>query len=80
MSSLYTIEDLEEWDKRIQEKAREFGLDCYPQQFEICDHNQMLSSMAYSGCRPIIRTGPYGKTYEKQKTSTTTASRGFPTR
>ena len=68
MRSLYSIEDLEEWDNRIQEKAREFGLDCYPQQFEICDHNQMLSSMAYSGVPSHYPHWSFGKTYEKQKT------------
>ncbi len=68
MSNLYSIEDLENWDKRIQEKAREFGLDCYPQQFDICDHNQMLSSMAYSGVPSHYPHWSYGKSYEKQKT------------
>jgi stage V sporulation protein R len=68
MSSLYTIEDLAGWDEKIREKAREFGLDCYPQQFEICDHNQMLSSMAYSGVPSRYPHWSYGKTYEKQKT------------
>jgi stage V sporulation protein R len=68
MSGLYSIEDLEEWDKRIGDKAREFGLDCYPQQFEICDHNQMLSSMAYSGAPSHYPHWSYGKAYEKQKT------------
>ena len=68
MSQPYRIEDLEQWDKRIQEKAREFGLDCYPQQFEICDHNQMLSAMAYSGVPSHYPHWSYGKMYEKQKT------------
>jgi stage V sporulation protein R len=68
MSNLYSIEELEEWDRRIQEKVQEFGLDCYPQQFEICDHNQMLSSMAYSGVPSHYPHWSYGKSYEKQKT------------
>jgi stage V sporulation protein R len=68
MSDLYSIEDLEEWDKRIRDKAAEFGLNCYPQQFEICDHNQMLSAMAYSGLPSHYPHWSYGKTYEKQKT------------
>lgn len=68
MSNLYTIEELEGWDQRIQEKARGFGLDCFAQQFEICDHNQMLSSMAYSGVPSHYPHWSYGKSYEKQKT------------
>jgi stage V sporulation protein R len=68
MRSPHSIADLEEWDKRIQEKAVEFGLDCYPQQFEICNHNQMLSNMAYSGVPSHYPHWSFGKTYEKQKT------------
>ena len=68
MSGLYSVSDLEYWDKRIQEKVREFGLDCFPQQFEVCDHNQMLSNMAYSGIPSHYPHWSYGKTYEKQKT------------
>ena len=45
----YALKDLEYWDARIREKVEEFGLDCYPQEFELCDHNQMLGYMAYSG-------------------------------
>jgi stage V sporulation protein R len=65
---MYSVEDLEEWDKRIREKIQEFGLDCYPQQFEICDHNQMLSAMAYSGAPSHYPHWSYGKSYERQKT------------
>ena len=68
MHTLYNIEDLEGWDRRIQEKALEFGLDCFPQQFEICDHKQMLSSMAYSGLPSHYPHWSFGKMYEKQKT------------
>jgi len=68
MSNLYNMAELEDWDRRIRERAAEFGLDCYPQQFEICDHNQMLSSLAYSGVPSHYPHWSYGKTYEKQKT------------
>jgi stage V sporulation protein R len=68
MPSPYRIEDLEEWDQRIREKALEFGLDCYPQQFEVCDHNQMLSNMAYSGAPAHYPHWSFGKMYERQKT------------
>ena len=45
----WTVKDLVEWDERIRAKATEFGLDFYPQEFELCDHNGMLGYMAYSG-------------------------------
>jgi stage V sporulation protein R len=64
----YTLQELEYWDARIREKVAEFGLDCYPQEFEICDHAQMLGYMAYSGMPSHYPHWSYGKSYEKLKT------------
>lgn len=64
----YSIADLERWDERIREKAAEFGLDCYPQEFEMCDHTDMLGYMAYSGMPSHYPHWSYGKSYEKLKT------------
>ena len=64
----YTLKDLEYWDARIRDKVAEFGLDCYPQEFEICDHAQMLGYMAYSGMPSHYPHWSYGKSYEKLKT------------
>ncbi len=64
----HEIKDLVEWDKRIREKVAEFGLDCFPQEFEICDHFQMLGYMAYSGMPSHYPHWSYGKSYEKLKT------------
>lgn len=64
----YTIADLESWDERIREKVEEFGLSCYPQEFEICDHADMLGYMAYSGMPSHYPHWSYGKSYEKLKT------------
>jgi stage V sporulation protein R len=62
------LKTLEEWDARIRERADALGLRCYPQEFEICDHNQMLSYMAYSGMPSHYPHWSYGKAYEKLKT------------
>ena len=78
MNTPYNIEELEEWDARIREKVEEFGLNCYPQEFDICDHNQMLSSMAYSGAPSHYPHWSYGKTYEKQKTLYDYGMSGLP--
>jgi len=64
----YTLKDLEYWDARIREQVAEFGLDCFPQEFEICDHAQMLGYMAYSGMPSHYPHWAYGKAYEKLKT------------
>jgi stage V sporulation protein R len=68
MGTTWELKDLETWDARIREKVEEFGLDCYPQEFEICDHSQMLGYMAYSGMPSHYPHWSYGKAYEKLKT------------
>jgi stage V sporulation protein R len=64
----YTLKDLEYWDARIREKVEELGLDCFPQEFELCDHFQMLGYTAYSGMPSHYPHWSYGKAYEKLKT------------
>ncbi len=64
----WTPKELEAWDKRAFGKAQEFGLNCYPQEFEICNHNEMLGYMAYSGMPSHYPHWSYGKAYEKLKT------------
>lgn len=60
--------ELEEWDKRIGEFVERLGLRCYPQEFEICDHFEMLGYMAYSGMPSRYPHWSYGKAYEREKT------------
>ena len=68
MAAAYTIEDLQKWNDRIMDLVQDFGLDPYPQEFEICDHEQMLSYMVYSGMPSHYSHWSYGKAYEKLKT------------
>jgi len=64
----YTIEDLEAWNSRILEIVHHLGLDPYPQEFEICDHEDMLTYMVYSGMPSHYPHWSYGKSFEKLKT------------
>jgi stage V sporulation protein R len=68
MPASFTIEELESWNERIFAAARNFGLDPYPQEFEICDHEQMLGYMVYSGMPSHYPHWSYGKNFEKLKT------------
>ena len=63
-----SIETLQRWEEKIRELAGRFGLKCYPQEFEICDHNEMVGYMAYSGMPSHYSHWSYGKSYERQKT------------
>lgn len=74
----WTVDQLEEWDARIRELVEGFGLVCHPQEFEICDHNQMLGYMAYSGMPSHYPHWSYGKSFEKLKTLYDHGVNGLP--
>jgi len=63
-----TIKELQQWDEKILKLVEFYGLNCYPQEFDICDHNEMLGYMAYSGMPSRYSHWSFGKDYEKQKT------------
>lgn len=64
----YTTKDLQYWEEKIEEKAAEFGLSWYPQEFEVCNHVDMLNAMAYSGMPANYPHWSFGKTFERTKT------------
>ncbi|MEA2079007.1 MAG: SpoVR family protein, partial [Pseudomonadota bacterium] len=68
MTQQWTIKELQEWDARIRGKVDEFGLSCFPQEFEVCNHKQILGFMAYHGMPAHYPHWSYGKSYEKLKT------------
>ncbi len=57
---------------------REFGLECFPQEFEVCDHEQMLGYMAYHGMPAHYPHWSFGKAYEKLKTLYSYGVSGLP--
>lgn len=76
--SEWTIAELEAWDARIKEKVLEFGLDCYPQEFEVCDHESMLGYMAYHGMPSHYPHWSFGKSFEQLKTRYSYGVSGLP--
>lgn len=64
----WTLHDLKDWDARIRDRALEFGLELFDQEFEICDHHEMLGAMAYHGMPSHYPHWSYGKSFEKLKT------------
>src|SRR5580765_7076345 len=64
----FSVEELHKWDSQIQELVQRYGLKCYSQEFEVCDHNEMIGYMAYSGMPSRYSHWSYGKNYERQKT------------
>src|SRR3954469_12175024 len=74
----WEIKDLEYWDEKIREVANGLGLDRYPQEFELCNHNVMLAYMAYSGIPSHYPHWSYGKSFEKLKTLYDYGMSGLP--
>ncbi len=74
----YTISELEKWDEKIREIAKEEGLDCYPQEFEICSYEDMLCYEAYMGMPSHYPHWSYGKAYERKKTLYSYNIQGLP--
>lgn len=74
----WSVEDLEAWDARIREKVEEFGLDVFPQEFEICDQDDMLGYMAYSGLPAHYPHWSFGKRFEKMRTLHEVGVTGLP--
>lgn len=74
----FNVDELSKWDDRIRELVERYGLNCYPQEFEICDHNEMLGYMAYTGMPSHYPHWSYGKSFERQKTMYEYGVSGLP--
>jgi stage V sporulation protein R len=78
MAPPFDIEHLRHWDARIREKVEAFGLSCAPQEFELCDHAQMLSYSAYHGMPSHYPHWSFGKAFERMKTKYDHGVMGLP--
>lgn len=74
----YSLKELEDWNKRIENKALELGLDFYPQEYEIIGFNEMLGYEAYVGMPSRYPHWSFGKAYEKSKTLYSLNLTGLP--
>ncbi|XUW94698.1 SpoVR family protein [Wukongibacter sp. M2B1] len=63
----YTIKQLEEWDSKITEIVKSEGLNCYPQEYEICNFEDMICYEAYAGMPSHYPHWSYGKAYERKR-------------
>ena len=60
----YVLKDLMEWNEAIESKAKELGLNFYPQEFEIIGFNEMLGYEAYVGMPSRYPHWSFGKSYD----------------
>jgi stage V sporulation protein R len=64
----YTYKELQYWNDKIEEIVKDFGLDYYPQEFEIIDYNDMLAYEVYLGMPARYPHWSFGKAYDRLKT------------
>ncbi len=74
----FKFQELINWNKKIEVRAKEFGLDFYPQEFEMISFEDMLSYEAYLGMPSNYPHWSFGKSYEKLKTLYTYNLTGLP--
>ena len=63
----FSMSELEQWNEKIEEVAREAGLDYYEQEFEIVGYEDMIGYEAYIGMPSHYPHWSYGKAYDKIK-------------
>jgi len=78
MSHKFNVETLIQWEQTIKERVDYYNLNVYKQEFEICDHDQMITYMAYSGMPSRYRHWSFGKSFEKTKTMYSYGVSGLP--
>ena len=74
----YSFNDIENWNEKIEKKVKEYGLDFYPQEFEVIGFNEMIGYEAYVGMPSRYPHWSFGKSYEKNKTLYSLNLTGLP--
>ncbi|MTI70131.1 MAG: SpoVR family protein [Firmicutes bacterium] len=74
----YTIKELKKWNEKIEKIINEKGLNCYPQEFEVCNYEDMICYEAYVGMPSHYPHWSFGKAYEKKKTLYSYNLEGLP--
>ncbi|AWK49867.1 stage V sporulation protein R [Clostridium beijerinckii] len=74
----YSFSDIEKWNEKIEKKVKEYGLDFYPQEFEMIGFNEMIGYEAYVGMPSRYPHWSFGKSYEKNKTLYSLNLTGLP--
>lgn len=74
----WSMEELQDWDKKICILGKTFGLDWYPIDYEICDYKEMIGHMAYTGLPTHYRHWSFGKSFDRIQTEYNLGMSGLP--
>lgn len=64
----YSINELQQWNERIEELSRKKGLNFYDQEFELVSYENMTAYEAYTGMPSHYPHWSFGKAYERIRT------------
>jgi stage V sporulation protein R len=74
----WNFSDLKEWDDKIVEIAKEYGLDWFDINYEVCDYYSMIGHMSYHGMPTHYGHWSYGKNFERTRTMYNMGMEGLP--
>ncbi len=74
----WSMEELQEWDKKICTLGKALNLDWYPIEYEICDYKEMMGHMAYTGLPTHYRHWSFGKSFDRIQTEYNLGMSGLP--
>ena len=74
----WNISDLEPWDEKICEIAKQHGLDWYQIAYETCDYHEMIGHMSYHGMPSHYGHWSYGKSFERTHFMYNAGNEGLP--
>lgn len=64
----YSMNELKQWNERIEELIHQEKLHCYEQEFELVSYEEMTAYEAYSGMPSHYPHWSFGKAYERIRT------------
>ena len=74
----WSMDELQDWDKKICSIGEELNLDWYPIEYEICDYKEMIGHMAYTGLPTHYRHWSFGKSFDRIQTEYNLGMSGLP--
>lgn len=77
-SSDWTMKELEQWDEKIIDLAKEEGLDWFPIRYEVCDYYSMIGHMSYHGMPTHYGHWSHGKQFERTHQMYNLGMEGLP--
>lgn len=74
----WDFNDLKKWDDKICEIAKNYGLDWFDINYEVCDYFSMIGHMSYHGMPTHYGHWSYGKSFERTRTMYNLGMEGLP--